>query len=162
MAVLAASCGSSPSAPSATDSLVTKGLQAESAGNYAQAQHDFLAAAAKGRSAAADYDLGFLYQRYLHEPVQAAFEYKKALKIQPKNRGAMFNLAVIDTASSPQDAENLYNEVRLEYPKDAQAYFNLGVLLIQQNQATPGHLLLKKAISLDPALAQHLPAGITP
>ncbi len=103
-----------------------------------------------------------LYQRDLHDPVQAAVEYKRALSIQHTDRNAMFNLAVVDTSNQPQAAENLYNELRLLYPKDAQAYFNLGVLLIQQNQPTPGHVLLKKAISLDPALAKQVPAGITP
>ena len=157
-----ANCGSSPSSPSAADSLVSKGLQAESDGQYQQAQRDFVSAAAQERSAIPYYDLGVLYQRDLHDPVQAAVEYKRALSIQPKNKNAMFNLAVVDAPSQPQAAENLYNQVRLLYPKDALAYFNLGVLLIQQNQPTPGHLLLKKAISLDPALAKQVPAGITP
>ncbi len=162
VALLAANCSSSPSSPSAADSLVSKGLQAESDGQYQQAQRDFVSAAAQERSAIPHYDLGVLYQRDLHDPVQAAVEYKRALSIQPKNKNAMFNLAVVDAPSQPQAAENLYNQVRLLYPKDALAYFNLGVLLIQQNQPTPGHLLLKKAISLDPALAKQVPAGVTP
>lgn len=162
-ALVAASCGSSsPSPSSAADSLVANGLQAEANGQYQQAQSDFLSAAAKERSAIPYYDLGVLYQRELNDPAKAATAYKHALTIQPKNRNAMFNLAVLDTTSEPQAAENLYNQLRLEYPKDAQAYFNLGVLLIQQNQPTPGHLLLKKAIALDPALAKQVPAGITP
>jgi tetratricopeptide (TPR) repeat protein len=160
--LLAASCGSSPSSPSASDSLVSNGLQAESEGQYQQAQRDFLSAAAQERSATPYYDLGVLYQRDLHDPAKAAVEYKRALSIQPKNKDALFNLAVVDTPSQPQAAENIYNQLRLLYPKDAQAYFNLGVLLIQQNQPTPGHILLKKAISLDPALAKQVPAGITP
>ena len=144
-------CGSSPSSPSAADSLTSNGLQAESEGQYQQALHDFRSAAAQERSAIPYYDLGVLYQRDLHDPVQAAVEYKRALSIQPKNKNAMFNLAVVDAPNQPQAAENLYNELRILYPKDAQAYFNLGVLLIQQNQPTPGHILLRKAISLDPA-----------
>jgi tetratricopeptide (TPR) repeat protein len=162
VALFAASCGSSPSSPPATDSLISNGLQAEADGQYQQAQRDFLSAAAKERSAVPYYDLGVLYQGALHDPVQAAIEYKRALKIQPTDKTAMFNLAVVDAPSQPQAAENLYNELRLLYPKDALAYFNLGVLLIQQNQPVPGHILLKKAISLDPGLAKQVPAGITP
>jgi Tfp pilus assembly protein PilF len=162
VALVAAGCGSGPSSPSAGDSLVAKGLQAESDGQYQQAQRDFRSAATQEKSAIPYYDLGVLYQRDLHDPVQAAAAYKRALSIQHTDRNAMFNLAVVDTPSQPQAAENLYNQLRLLYPKDAQAYFNLGVLLIQQNQPTPGHILLKKAISLDPALAKQLPAGITP
>ena len=74
----------------------------------------------------------------------------------------MFNLAIVDTPSQPQSAENLYNELILQNPKDANATFNLGLLLIAQNQRVPGHAALKRAIALDPALANRVPAGITP
>ena len=74
----------------------------------------------------------------------------------------MFNLAIIDTFTDPQGAMNLYNELTLKNPKNANAYFNLGLLLIAQNQPIPGHAELKKALSLNPALAKKLPAGIIP
>jgi superkiller protein 3 len=125
--------------------------------------HDFLAAAAQDHSDAVPYyDLGVLYERELHDPAQAVTAYKMALSIRPKYAAAMFNLAVVDTSSQPQASENLYNELILLNPKDAQAAFNLGLLLINQLQPVPGHTLLKKAIALDPALAKQVPAGITP
>jgi Flp pilus assembly protein TadD len=164
LALLAASCGgsSNPSASSDANALISQGRHAESIGDSAQAARDFRSAAASDRSnALAYYDLGALDQ-YLHDPTQAVTAYKQALSRQPKDRNAMFNLAVIDTPSEPQAAENLYNELRLLYPKDAQVDFNLGLLLIAQNQPVPGHTILKKAISLDPALAKQVPAGITP
>jgi superkiller protein 3 len=98
----------------------------------------------------------------VHDPTKAAAAYKRALSLRPKYRSAMFNLAIVDTAAEPQAAMNLYNELTLQNPKDATAYFNLGLLLIAQNQPVPGHAALKKAIALDPALAKRVPAGITP
>ncbi len=82
--------------------------------------------------------------------------------MKPKYRSAMFNLAIVDTPNQPQSALNLYNELLLQNPKDANASFNLGLLLIAQNQPVPGHAALKRAISLDSALAARVPAGITP
>lgn len=163
-AVFIASCGSStpPSPSSAAGTLVAKGRQAEAAGRFKAAVADFHAAAAKDHSDAVPlYELGALYQR-LGFPDEAGTAYKQALSIKPKYRNAMFNLAVVDTKSQPQAAENLYNELLLQNPKDAQVDFNLGLLLIAQNQPTPGHQLLKHAIKLDPALAKKLPTGTTP
>ena len=93
---------------------------------------------------------------------KAAQAYKKALTMKPKYRSAMFNLAIVDTPNQPQSALNLYNELLLQNPKDANVSFNLGLLLIAQNQPVPGHAALKRAISLDSALAARVPAGITP
>lgn len=160
--LFAAGCGSSPSPSSEAESLVARGLQAESAGHFQAASNDFGSAAVKDNAdAMPDYQLGLLYQR-LHEPEQAATAYKQALSIAPKFRNAMFNLAVVDTPTQPQAALNLYNELHLQRPKDARVDFNLGLLLIAQLQPTPGHQFLKKAIALDPTLAKQLPAGITP
>jgi Flp pilus assembly protein TadD len=161
-ALVAVSCGSGPNPSSVADSLVSKGLQAESAGNFQLAETDFRSAAAKTPSDADPYfELGVLYQR-LHDSTQAGTAYKQALSIEPMYKQAMFNLAVVDTPNQPQAAENLYNELRLQNPKDAQVDFNLGVLLIAQGQPTPGHQLLKQAVALNPGLAKQLPPGITP
>jgi Flp pilus assembly protein TadD len=163
VALLAASCGGSPSASSTARSLISQGLTAESSGNTQQAVHDFRAAAATDRTDAVPYyELGVLYQRVLHNSAQAATAYKMALSIRPKYSAALFNLAMVDTPSQPQAAMNLYNELILLNPKNADAEFNLGLLLINQLQPVPGHTLLKKAIALDPALAKQVPAGITP
>ena len=80
----------------------------------------------------------------------------------PRYRAAMFNLAIVDTPSQPQAAINLYNELVLQNPKDANSAFNLGLLLLADNQPVPGHTFLKRAVALEPALAKRLPAGVTP
>jgi tetratricopeptide (TPR) repeat protein len=128
-----------------------------------QAAADFRAAAAADHKDAVPYfQLGVLYQQRLHDPGQAATAYKEALSIKPTYWAAMFNLAIVDTPSQPQDAINLYHEIILRNPKDADATFNLGLLLIEDNQPVPGHTLLKRALALDPALAKRVPPGITP
>ena len=124
--LLIASCGSSPSAPSAADSLVSNGLQAESDGQYQQAQRDFVSAAAQERSAIPYYDLGVLYQRDLHDPVQAAVEYKRALSIQPKNKNAMFNLAVVDTRKSASSCGERLQPASTAVPEGRPGLFQPG------------------------------------
>jgi len=161
--LLAAGCSSTPSASSAANSLISQGLYAESAGKTHQAVDDFRSAAAQDpKDAVPYYELGMLDQQVLHNSAQAATAYKRALSLEPRYRAAMLNLANIDTPNNPQAALNLYNELILQNPKDASANFSLGLLLIAQNQPVPGHVALKKAIALDPALARRVPAGITP
>ncbi len=162
--LLGAACGnSSPSPPSRANALISEGIHAESIGHFQQAVRDFRsAAAADPRGAAPYYQLGVLYQQKLKDPTQAAAAYKRALSIKPRYWSAMFNLAIVDTPTQPTAALNLYNDIVLNNRNDASAYFNLGLLLIHQLQPIPGHEALKKAIELDPSLAQRVPTGITP
>jgi tetratricopeptide (TPR) repeat protein len=167
IAVFSAACGSS-SDPSASPSseanaLITQGLKAENHGQYQQALTDFSSATQKNPdSAIAYYDLGVLYQEHLNNQSEAAAEYNKALLADPKYRPAMFNLAIAVTPTNPQQAINLYDQLLKVNPNDANANFNLGLLLIGQNQSSQGHAALKKAIFIDPSLKSRVPAGITP
>lgn len=165
IAFSAAACSKSgPSSPaSSANALIAQGLNAESIGQTQQAVRDFQAAAAKDpTNHIAYYDLGVIYQQNLNEPSLAAAEYNKALLADPSYKPAMFNLAIVDTQSDPQGAISLYNKLLALNPNDANVNFNLGLLLIAQNQSTQGHTDLKKAILIDPSLAKRVPAGITP
>lgn len=164
IALFAAACSSSPSTPSSeANSLISQGLAAESHNQVQQAVSDFNQAAAKNPSSAIPYyDLGVVYQEKLSEPAQAQSEYSKATLADSTYRPALFNLAILETASNPGNAINLYNQLLKLNPNDANVLFNLGLLLIAQNQAATGHADLKKAISLDPSLASRVPKGITP
>jgi tetratricopeptide (TPR) repeat protein len=163
LAIVSASCGNGPTAAGQASSLVSEGVRAEATGHSQKALHDFRSAAAVDRSDAVPYyEIGVLYQRTLHDSALAATAYKRALSLDPTYRSAMFDLAIVDTPSAPQDALNLYNELLLRNPNDANVNFNLGLLLIVLKQPVPGHEALKKAVALDPALARRLPAGITP
>lgn len=163
LALVAASCGNGPSASAQASSLVSQGVRAEATGHSQRALHYFHSAAAVDRSDAVPfYEIGVLYQRSLHDSARAATAYKRALSLDPTYRSAMFDLAIVDTPTAPQDALNLYNELLLRNPNDADVNFNLGLLLIVLKQPVPGHAALKRAVTLNPALARRLPAGITP
>jgi len=164
--LLAAGCSkSSPSTTpaKAADKLVEQGLNAESVGQSAQAVKDFEAATVQNPADTyAYYDLGVIYQTKLNEPTLATDAYQKALLANPKYQPAMFNLAIVQTPTDPQAAINTYNQLLMLNANDANVLFNLGLLLIAQNQPTPGHADLQKAIMLQPSLASRVPKGITP
>ena len=69
--------------------------------------------------------------------------------------------ATVETATNPTLVIFEYNQLLRLNPNDANASFNLGLLLIAQNQSAVGHADLKKAIQTSPALAKRLPTGIT-
>ena len=154
---------SSTSPRVSANQLVQQGLQAQGVGKTTQALSDFQAAIAKDpTNTFAYYDLGVLYQQRLNQPALAATEYRKAILANPTYKPALFNLAIIETQTDPPGAIDLYNQLLRMNPNDANVNFNLGLLLIAQNQQVPGHADLKRAIQLNPALASRVPAGITP
>ena len=71
---------------------------------------------------------------------------------------------VADVCRELQVSEQTYYRWRNQFggmnANDANVNFNLGLLLIAQNQPGPGHADLKKAIQINPALASRVPAGI--
>ena len=153
-----------PQAPTASaNALISQGLSAESHGESQKALTDFKEAADKNPgSAIAYYDLGVVYQQSLNDANEATNEYNKAILADPSYKPALFNLATLETSSDPQAAIGVYNQLLKLNPNDVNVLFNLGLLLIAQNQGTQGHIDLKKAISLDPSLASRVPKGITP
>lgn len=166
LGAIAAACGGGSPTPSPTasaNSLISKGLSAESSGQYQQALSDFNQAATDNpASAIAYFDLGAVYQERLNNPTAAEGEYNKALLADPVYAPAMFNLATIETKSDPQGAITLYNQLLRLNPNDANSNFNLGLLLISQGQTAQGQSALTKAIFLKPSLKSRVPAGITP
>jgi tetratricopeptide (TPR) repeat protein len=166
LGLIAAACGNSgDSSPTASaNALVSQGLTAETSGQIQQALQDFNAAVAKNPvSPVAYFDLGTIYQEHLSNSTQAATEYNKALLADPNYAPAMYNLATLEASSDPQGAISLYNQLLKLNPKQPSVLFNLGLLMIQQNdQVLQGHAYLKQAIALQPSLASRVPAGITP
>jgi tetratricopeptide (TPR) repeat protein len=154
---------SSTSPRVSANQLVQQGLQAQAVGKTTEALSDFQSAIAKDpTNTFAYYDLGVLYQQRLNQPAVAATEYRKAILANPGYKPALFNLAILETQTDPPGAIDLYNQLLRMNPNDANVTFNLGLLLIAQNQQVPGHADLKRAIQLNPALASRVPAGITP
>ena len=107
------------------------------------------------------YDLGDLYQS-VGQSNDAAAAYEKALLIDPNYSPALFNLAVLDTATDPNGAIRLYKHVEKVSPKLASAYFNLGLLYLHINNTKDGDAQLIKAVALDPSLYSHIPPNLIP
>lgn len=163
VAVSVTACFSTPSPATSSNQLVEQGLTAESQGQTQVAVTDFNNAITKNpANEYAYYDLGVIYQENLNEPANAEAEYNKALLAAPNYKPALFNLAILETPDDPQGAISLYSHLLSLNPNDANVNFNLGLLLIDQNQSTQGHLDLEKAIKIDPALAKKVPVGMTP
>lgn len=161
--LVATSC-SNTSPAEESNNLVAQCLGAEGLGQTSQAISYCKQAVAKNpNNKAAHYDLGVLYQQ-LGDSTDAVSEYKQTLVIDPKYKPALWNLAIIQSVPNPTEAITIYNELLNLNPNDPNVNFNLGLLLISQGgaQALQGHVLLKKAIQLNPALAQRVPQGITP
>ncbi len=106
------------------------------------------------------FDLGVLDQRQRLNP-SAIAAYSRAFFLDPRSSAALFNQAVMDAPSSPQEAINLYRKILIIKPHDANTEFNLGLLLIGDGQKTQGDGLIAQAIRSVPALAAHVPSGIT-
>jgi hypothetical protein len=143
--------------------LLQEGILASDAGHAGVAVARYQAAIAKDPSdVIAPYDLGVLFQQQLHNPGLAVKYFTNALRVDPTYKPAIFDLAIVDSSRDPQEAISLYNKLLALNPKDANADFNLGLLLIAHNQPIQGHADLKQAIVIDPSLASRVPQGITP
>jgi Tfp pilus assembly protein PilF len=159
----ACSGGSTPTSSSPGNAFITDGLNAEAAGQVQQAIKDFNSAvSANPASPVGYYDLGVVYQQRLNDETKAADEYNKSVLADPNYKPALYNLAILNTQSNPQQAIALYNQLLKINPNDPNVNFNLGLLLIAQGQAAQGHADLTKAIFLNPALKSRVPSGITP
>jgi tetratricopeptide (TPR) repeat protein len=160
--MLAACGGTSPSPQSnaqiaAND--LNAGLAAQAAGNLTEAASDYKSAIAKDtQNKYAYYDLG-LVEQLMGQSAASEVNYRAALQLDPTFVPALFNLAIVRTAPSPFEAEELYRQVIGLEPKDATAYLNLGFLLRSQGDVTEGNMDLHTAELLDPSLASRIPPG---
>ena len=103
-----------------------------------------------------------IYQQYVKNLTESANEYNKAILASPSYKPALYNLAIVETASNPQGAISLYQQLLKLNPNDPNVLFNLGLLLHQQGQAAQGQTDVEKAVLINPALKSRVPAGITP
>jgi tetratricopeptide (TPR) repeat protein len=164
LALVAAACSSGGTPTSAANSDIAHGLSAESSGHTQQAINNFTAAAkADPTNPIPYYDLGVIYQQHLKDPAKAASAYNKAI-LAGNYRPAIYNLAILESSSNPLAAANLYQELLKANPNDPNALFNLGLLLHAQGQTAQGQADISKAVLINPALKNRIPAnsGITP
>jgi superkiller protein 3 len=101
-------------------------------------------------SARAHYNLGVTLDRAHPGKQMGTAEYRKALQLNPKDTGALINLATnIGDEKSEEAKQLLLKAVSLE-PQNAKAYFNLGLLLKNEGDAKGATEALRKAVACDP------------
>ena len=161
-ALMIAGCsGSSKQSTSVADRLVNQGLQAQQQGNSTVAIQDYQAAIqANPLDVYAYYDLGVVYQQR-NDLADAASSYQKALLINPSYKSALFNLAVLDTPSSPATALALYEQLNGIDQNDPNVLLNMGLLLRQMGNSAEADKDLSQAVQLKPALASRIPPTTT-
>jgi tetratricopeptide (TPR) repeat protein len=154
-----AACGGSSATPAQqAAALVTKGLEAQLAGDLATAQSDYQQATQLDRTNKfAYYDLGTILDKQGNK-TQAVQDYQTTLEIDPNFVDALFNLAVDTTASDPVSAEQLYLKVVSLQPTFASAWLNLGFILQSQGNVNQARADWAKAVALDPSLASRIPS----
>lgn len=150
-----AACGS-PSATSGATQDISAGIAAQDAGQYASATKYYSKALAiEPKSAVALYNLGDVEQL---ENLDAAAKshYQAAIAIDPTFISALYNLATVEASSSPASAKALYEQVISLSPKDANAHFNLGYVLISLGLKKAGLSEINRGIQLNPDLASRV------
>jgi len=137
-------------------------MKQQARGQVGMALTDYEAASIKDpTNKYAYYDIGVIYQQR-GDGTDAESAYHRALLADPGYRPALFNLAILLTSADPNQAIGLYRQLLQINTNDANVNFNLGLLLISQNQPVEGHADLQKALRLDPTLRSRVPPGITP
>jgi tetratricopeptide (TPR) repeat protein len=156
-----AACGGTSGTPAQqAAALVTKGLEAQLAGDLTTAQSDYQQATQLDHTNKyAYYDLGTVYDK-LGNKVQAVQSYQTTLLIDPNFVDALFNLAVDTTVSDPTAAEQLYRKVIALQPTLASGWLNLGFVLMSEGKAAEARAAWAKAVSLDPSVASRIPTPV--
>jgi Flp pilus assembly protein TadD len=92
----------------------------------------------------------------------AAQHYQEALKYEPKNKYALYDLALIDVArANYDDAEKKYRVVLGIDPAYAPALFNLAILVKNQGGTTEATSLYRRLLTADPKnAAAHMNLGL--
>jgi tetratricopeptide (TPR) repeat protein len=152
-----AACGATGTPTQQAATLVTKGLEAQLAGDFSTAQSDYQQAIQLDHSNKyAHYDLGTIYDKQGNK-TQAIQEYQTTLGLDPNFADALFNLAVDTAVADPPGAETLYKKVLALQPTWAAAWLNLGFVLVGEGKEGEGRAAWARATSLDPTLASRIP-----
>ncbi|NWR29339.1 TMTC3 protein, partial [Tachuris rubrigastra] len=99
------------------------------------------------------YNLAIVYIE-LKDPTEALKNFNRALELNPSHKLALFNSALLmqesgDARLRPEAKERLLHYVK-EEPQDANGYFNLGMLAMDDKKDTEAEAWMKKAIRLQP------------
>ncbi|KFR12003.1 Transmembrane and TPR repeat-containing protein 3, partial [Opisthocomus hoazin] len=99
------------------------------------------------------YNLAIVYIE-LKDPTEALKNFNRALELNPTHKLALFNSALLmqesgDARLRPEAKQRLLHYVK-EEPHDANGYFNLGMLAMDDKKDTEAEAWMKKAIRLQP------------
>ncbi len=169
LGLIVSACGGGPAAPSASQSTttdvgsrLTRAVNEMKSGNDARAVADLLAVVkADRKNYVAWYDLGIIAE-HNHQAAQAANDYLSSLAGNNKYVPALYNLAILETAKQPHEAETLYQEVIAAEPNNADAHLNYGFVLESLGQQLAGEEEIAYAVKLDPSLNSRVPSGALP
>jgi Tfp pilus assembly protein PilF len=152
-----AACGAQGTPTQQAATLVTQGLQAQLSGDLATAEADYKKAIQLDQSNKfAHYDLGTVYDQQRNKTA-ALQEYQTTLIIDPNFANALFNTAVDTATSDPSSAELLYRRVLALQPNNADAWLNVGFVVLSEGSVAGARADWAKATSLNPSLASRLP-----
>ncbi|NWS19999.1 TMTC3 protein, partial [Pachyramphus minor] len=99
------------------------------------------------------YNLAIVYIE-LKDPTEALKNFNQALELNPTHKLALFNSALLmqesgDARLRPEAKQRLLHYVK-EEPQDANGYFNLGMLAMDDKKDMEAEAWMKKAIRLQP------------
>ncbi|XP_053262737.1 protein O-mannosyl-transferase TMTC3 isoform X1 [Podarcis raffonei] len=105
------------------------------------------------------YNLAIVYIE-LKDPTEALKNFNRALELNPSHKLALFNSALLmqesgDARLRPEAKKRLLNYVK-EEPHDANGYFNLGMLAMDDKKDAEAETWMKKAIKLQPGFRSAL------
>jgi tetratricopeptide (TPR) repeat protein len=153
--LLLASCGAKKSEKQVANDALNRGLTAEVAKRYDEAEKDFREVLVHDpNNKYAYYNLGLIAQ-LAGRTADAERDYRTVLHLDPKYEPALFNLAIVLTKSAPQEALSLYRQAIAAKPSDAGAHLNLGFLLKALGKKDEAQKEIEKAIKLDPSLGRN-------
>lgn len=161
LSLILASCGSGNGSGSSTtiDTQLADGIHAQAKGDSALAVADYLAVVKRDPSnKLAWYDLGVIAHQ-AGQDTEAAKDYQAALASDAHYVPALYNLAILKTATDPKTAEQLYETAAEVEPKNAKVHLNLGFVLKMLGQDAKGNAEIAQAVKLDPSLAPRVPTG---
>ena len=160
-------CGSSSKSPAASakdaNTLLSKAMSEHLAGKLADAQKDYTEVIRLDpQNKFAYYNLGLIFQTE-NRGSDAENQYRLVLTIDGKYEPALYNLALLRTADADNEgAIDLYRRAIVQKPNDANARFNLGLLLRKTGKTADGDLQIQAAVKINPALRNKATAaGVT-
>ncbi|HVY10301.1 MAG TPA: tetratricopeptide repeat protein [Mycobacteriales bacterium] len=133
------------------------GLKAQKAGKIADAKVLYARVLSlEPTNVYAHFDLGVIAQQQGDVTV-ALSNYAAALSFNAMFTPAMYNEAILYTATNPELAMSLYRQVLVLKPDDADSALNLGLLEASHGQRHAAQQHLQLAINENPALAGRIP-----